>query len=450
MKRLLSVLFISAVGTTGAMAQTYEDVRNLLVLGQVKAAREKLDQGMAKPKFAAKPEAYILKATVYGYLLNDSSLASQHGQLEQEAIGAYEKYLEMDPKKELINQTPYNNTPITFYSNYFNNGIKLYNKKDWAAAAESFKHTVKWSDFIIDNKLASMTLDTTANLLAGASYQNAKNEDEAARYFTRLTDKKIGGEDNEFMYQFLTGYYFRKGDIANFEKIKAAGASLYPKAEFFTYSEEDFIMSMEDKVEMRKRLEAKLQKEPDNTALLETYGLILFEELNKEDGERPGNYEELEGKMVDFLSKAGDRNTKSGKAYYYLGNHFINKGVRINDKIREVTDEIRKVNAAAKPNPKTGKLPPPPAELTDKRAALQKDYDAEVDKALPFLLKSAEGYGKADGLKGMELQNYKRLVDQLILIYGDKKAASKVPADKAKFEAEEKKWSDTYNKISKG
>ncbi|HMP94842.1 MAG TPA: hypothetical protein PKD90_18325, partial [Phnomibacter sp.] len=72
------------------------------------------------------------------------------------------------------------------------------------------------------------------------------------------------------------------------------------------------------------------------------------------------------------------------------------------------------------------------------------------DKALPFLLKSAEGYGKADGLKGMELQNYKRLVDQLILIYGDKKAASKVPADKAKFEAEEKKWSDTYNKISKG
>ncbi|HMP94886.1 MAG TPA: hypothetical protein PKD90_18545, partial [Phnomibacter sp.] len=236
MKRLLSVLFISAVGTTGAMAQTYEDVRNLLVLGQVKAAREKLDQGMAKPKFAAKPEAYILKATVYGYLLNDSSLASQHGQLEQEAIGAYEKYLEMDPKKELINQTPYNNTPITFYSNYFNNGIKLYNKKDWAAAAESFKHTVKWSDFIIDNKLASMTLDTTANLLAGASYQNAKNEDEAARYFTRLTDKKIGGEDNEFMYQFLTGYYFRKRDIANFEKIKAAGASLYPKAEFFTYS----------------------------------------------------------------------------------------------------------------------------------------------------------------------------------------------------------------------
>jgi len=51
-------------------------------------------------------------------------------------------------------------------------------------------------------------------------------------------------------------------------------------------------------------------------------------------------------------------------------------------------------------------------------------------------------------LKGMELQNYKRLVDQLILIYGDKKAATKVPADKAKFEAEEKKWNAVYTKIA--
>ncbi|HSR39225.1 MAG TPA: hypothetical protein VLL95_09960, partial [Phnomibacter sp.] len=51
-------------------------------------------------------------------------------------------------------------------------------------------------------------------------------------------------------------------------------------------------------------------------------------------------------------------------------------------------------------------------------------------------------------LTGMEKQNYKKLVDQLILIYGDKKAATKDPKLKAEYEKEEKKWNDLYSKIS--
>lgn len=446
MKRFVLSLALTGLISSVAMAQ-FDEVKNMLAIQQYKKAKEQLDQLLTKPKNAAKPEAHILKATILAYLMNDPANEAQATQLRQESIDAYKKYMEQDPAKPLIVDPQYANAPIAYYSSFFNEGIKGYNKKDWPNASASFKQTVEWSDFIIANKLAKMEFDTSANLLAGAAFQNDKKDDAAIPYFTRLTDKKIGGDDNEFVYQFLMGYYFRKEDAANFEKYRALGKELYPKSEYFTYSEIDFIMSMEDEAEKEKRIEAKIAKEPTNIELIQNYGFILFDKLNADDAKPVTNYAELEQKMINYLSQAGDNKPDDGKPYYYLGNHFVNKGVKINQDISKVTDDIKKANASAKPD-KTGKLPPPPKELTDKRDALKKAYNDEIEKGLPFLLKSAEAYGKHTDLKGMELQNYKRLVDQLILIYGDKKIACKVPADKAKFEAEEKKWNAIYTKIS--
>lgn len=447
MKRLLLGLTVGCVFSTAAMAQ-FDEAKNLLLLNQYDKAQASLDKEMAKPKNAAKPEGFIMKATILAGMMQDSAKQSQATQLRQQSIEAYNKYLELDPKKELIATPPYTNPPITFYSSYFNEGIQGYNKKNWAVASESFKSTVYWSDFIIANKLAKMEFDTSANLLAGAAYQNLKNDEEAVKYFTRLTDRKISGDDNEFVYQFLMGYYFRKEDMASFEKYKALGKELYPKSEYFTYTEMDFIMAMEDENEKMARIEAKIAKNPADAELVENYGYLLFDKLNgADDAPAPANPEEIEAKMVTNLTKAGEAKPNDGKPYYFLGNHYVNRAVKINEQINNVTDEIRKANASAKPD-KTGKIPPPPKELTDKREQLKKAYDVQIDKGLPYLIKSAEAYGRDTDLTGMEKQNYKRLVDQLILIYADKKAATKVAADKAKYEAEEKKWNAIYTKIS--
>lgn len=447
MKRLLLSLMLTSFVFGSVMAQ-FDEAKNFLLLNQAKKAQESLTALMAKPKNAVKPEGFALKSSILAALYAEATEDAEKEKLLAESIEAYNKYLEMDPKKELVSQPPYNNAPIVFYSAYFNKGIKGYNKKDWEVAAADFKTTVFWSDYIIEKKLATMEFDTSANLLAGAAYQNGKKEDEAIPYFTRITDRKIGGEDNEFVYQFLMGYYFKKNDIANFEKFRTLGKELYPKSEYYNYSEMDFIMAMEDDEEKFKRIESKIAADPDNAELAENFGYLLFDKLNgADDAPAPANPAELEAKMLASLSAAGTAKPTDGKPFYYLGNHFINKAVKINQDIVAVTDEIRKANAAAKPD-KAGKLPPPPKELTDKREVLKKAYDVEVDKGLPFLIKSAEAYGKNQNLTGIEKQNYKRLVDQLILIYGDKKASTKVPADKAKYEAEEKKWNDLYSKIS--
>jgi hypothetical protein len=433
---------------TGSAFAQFDEAKNMVLINQNKKALETLNQLMAKPKNAGKPEGYILKATILSNLLGESQDEAEKDKLLAESLEAFKKYLEVDPKKEFVAQPPYSNPPITYYSTYFNKGIKGYNKKDWPAASADFATTVTWSDFIIDNKLAKMEFDTSANLLAGAAFQNAKMDDEAVKYFTRLTNRKIGGEDNEFVYQFLMGYYFRKDDMVGFEKYRALGKELYPKSEYFTYSEMDFIMAMDDETEKMKRIEAKIAKDPNNMELVENYGYLLFDKLNGADDKPiPDNAAELESKMTTYLTKAGEAKPTDGKPFYFLGNHYINKAVKVNESIVKVTDEIRKANASAKPD-KTGKLPPPPKELTDKRDQLKKAYDVEIDKGLPFLIKSANAYGANTNLTGMEKQTYKKLVDQLILIYTDKKVATKDPKLKAEYEKEEKKWNDLYSKIS--
>jgi hypothetical protein len=263
-----------------------------------------------------------------------------------------------------------------------------------------------------------------------------------------VADQKVAGPDYINMYRFLMFNSFQNGNTEAFQKYQALGHELYPNEEYFTASEMDFILSMEDDKAKFKKIDEKLAKEPNNAKLQETYGLILFDKLNKEAATlNEAEKAELESKMVSAFTKSAEMDpASSAKGYFYLGNHYINKSVEIGNQMDSVTDKIKDFNRTAKPD-KTGKLPPAPKELTEKRTALSAAYDAEVEKGLPYLVKSAEGYGTQTTLGSIDKQNYKKLVDQLIIIYGNKKVTSKVAADKAKYAAEEKKWTDLYSTI---
>ena len=73
MKRIvLSLVLASTV--IGAFAQNYESSKNLLALNQVRKAKEEVDKGMTNAKYNSKPEAYILKASVYAMLALDPTV----------------------------------------------------------------------------------------------------------------------------------------------------------------------------------------------------------------------------------------------------------------------------------------------------------------------------------------------------------------------------------------
>lgn len=445
MKRILVFAFFFIISQM-AFAQ-FDEVKTFMTLNQHVKAKEVLDGLAKKPKNLANPQFYIAKATVLSHIIRDNTTPNIPA-MRDSAIVAYKKYMQMDPTKALMTDQSYSAAPINFYVSYFGESVDLFNKKNWAKAAPSLKITIEWSDFIIENKIANLTFDTTANLLAGVAYQNDGQDDVASKYYKRLSDNNVGGPDNDIIYRFLMNYNFNKDDLAGFEAMRKKGLELYPKIQYFTYTDLDFILEMEDETKKFKKIEEKIGREPNNIEVMQTYGYLLFNKLNSDSAaEKISNYDAEENKMIDLLAKVGDAKADEGTPLFYAGSHFWNKALKVKDQIGLINDTIRVFNTNAKPD-KTGKTPPPPKALTDRRDNLRKIQEGYMDRALPFLLKSVPGLEKSSAKGRTETQTYKRLIDQLIEIYSNKRQFAKLPADKAKFEAEEKKWDAVYAKLT--
>src|SRR3982750_1298104 len=98
MKKIALVLLMFSF-TAAVSAQSYDEVKNFILLGNYKKAKEELDKRMSNAKFASKPEAFLLKTTIYGVLAGDSAVAGtpQADQLNADAEAAWAKYKEMQP-----------------------------------------------------------------------------------------------------------------------------------------------------------------------------------------------------------------------------------------------------------------------------------------------------------------------------------------------------------------
>ena len=63
MKRFILLLTISLTAFA-ASAQNYDKIKNLLVISKYEEAKTELEKNWTNAKFIAKPEAYLLKATI--------------------------------------------------------------------------------------------------------------------------------------------------------------------------------------------------------------------------------------------------------------------------------------------------------------------------------------------------------------------------------------------------
>ena len=117
MKRTVFFL-VASLSVLSTKAQNYESIKNMVILQQYKKAKEELDKGMANAKFISKPEAFILKATIYAGLSTDAGTkgTATGDQLTTEADAAFAKYREMDPAMVLLKDAVYRNGPINIYS----------------------------------------------------------------------------------------------------------------------------------------------------------------------------------------------------------------------------------------------------------------------------------------------------------------------------------------------
>lgn len=449
---LVAVVLVSAVFVR---AQNYESIKNGLILGTnaaYKKAKEDVDKGMGNTKFAGKAEAYILKATVYAGLAADSAVrrTPEAEKLLLDAEAAFAKYREMQPDLGFLTDPIYRNGPINIYSSLFSAGYKDYENKNWMPGLEKFKKVVALSDVLIEKKLINLGLDTNSVLLAGIMAENANQKEDAAKYYGRLADAKANGAGFDGIYQFLVRYYFSKKDMDNFEKYKNLGKELYPNSQFFTYDKVDFAIGLEEDFNKKvSSLEETIAADPTNYKAVRLLGEIIYDTLNSryEGAVQPANVPELETKMIRSFTKAAELKPEDEILYIYMGDHFVNKSIKIND---ARTEHAAAMKSRTKPGAAASK------EDLAKRDALDAEYGAALDAARePYekaagLLSAKKDRLVAEGkqLTGQDRQQYKKVVGYLGDIYMNKKIRAKgKPADAAKFAAEEKKWNDVYDSI---
>jgi hypothetical protein len=444
MKKILSLITIS-LAALAAGAQNYENIKTLVALTQYQKAKEELDKSMGNTKFAGKPEAYILKTSIYGALSMDDTKkgSAEADQLTTDGDLAFTKFKEMDPSMALLTDPIYQNGPLNIYYSYYVQGYALYTAKKWDAAYVKLKKAVDYSDLLVSKKILPNPIDTNVLILAGVTAENSSTKEEAIRYYTRLADAKITGDGFESVYRYLVSYYFGKKDIANFEKYKALGKETYPKSEFFTFDKVDFAVGLQEKLDDKiKAVEEILATDPSNFKANQVMGEIIYDALNpKEDTDPlPANAADLEKKMIAAFTKAAASKPNYENPYLYMGDHFINKAVKVNEEREKHAADMK---TRTKPGTMASK------EDVAKRDALDKKYGEELVQAQEPYEKAAAIFAQKGTLEIRDKQQYKKAVSYLADIFAFKKiqAKNKKSPDAAKYEAEEKKWNDLWESI---
>lgn len=445
MKKIFLLIATIAI-FTGIEAQSIESIRNVALLQQFKKAKEDLDKAMGNAKFASKPEAYILKAYVYGSMAMDQNIKGtpEAEQLLTDADAAFKKYKEMDPSMGLVTNEVYQSGPVNIYSGYYTLGYNGYSAKKWEEGYSNMKKAVEYSDLLISKNILETPLDTNVLILAGITADNAKQEDAAAGYYSRLADHKIAGRDYESIYRFLVNYYFKKKDFINFEKYKSMGAAAYPNSDFFTFDKVDFAVGLETNFNDKlKSVEGILAASPNDFKANEVMGELIFDTLNadEENGKLPANKDELEQKMVTAFEKAAAAKPGFENPYLYLGAHFINKAAAYGKEREKFQSDLK---AKTKPG-----VPFSKDDLA-KRDAYDKQYGDLLEQAREPYEKAAAIYASKTELGVKDKQQYKRAASYLADIAGFKKSMAnqkKNTADATKYAADEKKWNDLWDSI---
>lgn len=430
--------------------QNLTKVKEALVAKKYSDANTQLDEFINNPKYQKNAELFYLKAKMYAEIAADSNLSKSYPNVIENSLDNFKKAFTTDKDKFTMFVTLEGAQALyNIYAVPYNRGVKELDAKDYQKSLKSLQQADASGRFIFERGLGLAAIDTNLTFYTGYAALLAGQEDLAAGYFTKLSDLNIADKGFEDVYKNLMIYHFNKNNIAEFEKVRAKGAKAYPKEEYFTYDEVMFINDMKDKAERLKRIEAKVASDPKNLEAMSILAEVLFDRLFNQDHpyyNTDAEYDAAENRLIELYTRMAEVSPADGLMYLNAGVVYINRGFELNNKISDINDKIKKFNETQKPD-KTGKIPPPPKELTTQRDDFRAKQLVSYDKGLPFLLKAQPIMEKKLSEKNIA-QAYKKLVSLLIDVYSSKRQLSKVPADKTKFEAEEAKWNKEYDRVS--
>jgi hypothetical protein len=417
MRRILLTL-LAAVGLMTVNAQNLNKIKDALAANKYAEAKTMVEALLASPKNQKNPEILYLKGKVLSAIAANPKERAAMPEARLQALDAFKKSLEADKNQTTLFLTVDNYQPVfSLYASGFEEGAGYYNEEKYEDALGIFKTTGVIGDYIFSQGWGLYQLDTTLIYYMGLSAINAKKEEEAIGYFTKLADANVGGtSDMSTPYRYLAKHYYDKKDEAKMNKYIDAGLKLFPKDDYLPLLALDHARDKGDMAVLMKKYAELLALNPESFDLTFEYAGELFSETHvAESSKRPANYNEQCKKIEGLYNKALSLKPESYETMLSLGKHFYNQMLFLDEDIYK----------ARGTNP----------DVVKKKAELQASLDELVNKSIPVLEKVFNHYDPMGKLKVSERSNFKSACTLLNYCYDKKK-------DKAKADMYQKKYDE--------
>ncbi|MEO8173192.1 MAG: hypothetical protein ABI581_08925 [Sediminibacterium sp.] len=458
MKKLL-LLAMFAGSMQLLHAQDLKKVQTSYILNKMDDAKTEIDKVMADPKQNTKTEALYWKAKVYSALYKEPNTRSKYPGIGLTADEAMKKYIAADPAFALVKEKgaePF----FDMYSTAFGNGVKVFNEKKWEEASVAFASAVEYSDHIFQNKWsnAAIPFDTTSILYLAYAYQNSSKAPEAAKYYARLADAKVGGESYIDIYKFLANHYTITKDEASFKKYIAIGKELYPKFPW----EEFEIDYMDQNLTLTQKSE--LYDKEDAAGGMSEVKYLQFGDIFVNAKSKEKNLDSLQ--IVKYTLKGGDafkkafaKNNQNAIAAFNVGVIYYNIFGEYDDSYAYNIRLMQALNTAfadrpvdKDPKKKAANLAAQNAKLEPYKAAnlvLEKPLMENLDISLEWLEKSYVILKDKANRNNVEKGIMNKAVDFLANLYAYKRDRLKGKDPKAfdLFEAKYKEYDALHGKF---
>ncbi len=454
MKKLL-LLAMVAISSVLVHAQDVKKVQTAYLIKKIDDAKTEVDKVMADPKQNTKAEAFYWKAKVYAAIYKDAKLLEKYPTAQKEADAAFKKYLELDPAFAVVKASGAEGF-FDMYATAYSNGVKLFNEKKWDDAASNFKVTVEYSDLIFKNKWsnANITFDTVSILYLGYSYQNAQKTNEAAIYYSRLADNKVGGDNYLDIYKYLANHYTATKNEELFKKYVSIGKELYPK-----YAWEEYEIDYVDQNYTLAQKTDLYDKEDAAGTLSEMkylqYGDIFINAKNKDKSLDSLAHVKYTLKAADAYKKGFTKNNQNAIAAFNVGVIYYNVYGDYDDKYAANIRAMQALNAdrpvEKDPKKKAAADAKLKAQLDPIKAAnveIDKPLTENLDLSVQWLEKCYTILKDKTGRTATEKSIINKSVDFLANLYDYKrnKVRGKDPKAYDAFEAKYKEYDGLHAK----
>lgn len=328
MKKFLAIVLLISV-SLGAFSQMGKVTSALSFIDQglLDKAKESLDQALVNEKSKDNPKTYYAKGRLCQAVFKSENpkFREFYANPLEDALAAFEKALQLDPKGAIKKQMSLNSTYLSLGNDFISQAIQKYEAKDYEGAFYSFENNIK----VASSDIYVGAADTGIYYNAGLAAFNGKMYEKAIPYFQKCADLKYEGT---MPHLLIYNSYTALKDTAKAESTLQKVFELYPDDKDVVMQLVDFYINNNKLDRAFEYINMAKEKNPNDYTLWWAEGVIHM---------RKDNYEDAIRVLTRSVEIKGDEfNTQ-----FNLGVSYYNKAVGMFQKANDIMD-VNKYNAA--------------------------------------------------------------------------------------------------------